>query len=255
MNWTRKGFTLIELLVVIAIIAILAAILFPVFLSAKKTAQAASCMNSLKQISLAHQLYIDNNNGILVPVGLIGIKGGPIIPSNDAMWWPDILSKYTSHSTKILNCPSSKHWGIGMNHPQLGRYLYAGLSVSVGKGALQSCSISIVAHPGKTVCFADTGKIVNPSEPDPDKWKEENNGVGEILFRTPDNDLYGGCYTNDPERIVNRHNGKASCLFLDGHCQAMPVSKLGFQPDCYNKTAYGDGATGIADPRAMWDIY
>ncbi len=58
-----KGFTLIELLVVIAIIAILAAILFPVFTSAKNAAQQTACLDNLKQISAAFQLYVNDDSG------------------------------------------------------------------------------------------------------------------------------------------------------------------------------------------------
>ncbi len=53
----KRGFTLIELLVVIAIIAILAAILFPVFAQAKVAAKKAACISNMKQWSLAHQMY------------------------------------------------------------------------------------------------------------------------------------------------------------------------------------------------------
>jgi prepilin-type N-terminal cleavage/methylation domain-containing protein len=57
---SRLGFTLIELLVVIAIIAILAAILFPVFSRARDKAQQAACISNLKQVGQAMGLYVDD---------------------------------------------------------------------------------------------------------------------------------------------------------------------------------------------------
>jgi len=61
----RAGFTLIELLVVIAIIAILAAILFPVFMTAKERGRQAKCLNNLKQLMVGIRQYCDDNNGIM----------------------------------------------------------------------------------------------------------------------------------------------------------------------------------------------
>lgn len=66
----RAGFTLIELLVVIAIIAILAAILFPILASAKQSAKRSACMDNLKQLALAAQMYADGNNGFYPPAHL-----------------------------------------------------------------------------------------------------------------------------------------------------------------------------------------
>jgi prepilin-type N-terminal cleavage/methylation domain-containing protein len=65
----RKGFTLIELLVVIAIIAILAAILFPVFAKAREKARQTSCLSNVKQIGLACLMYAQDYDEVLSPRG------------------------------------------------------------------------------------------------------------------------------------------------------------------------------------------
>jgi len=61
----RKGFTLIELLVVIAIIGILAAMVFPVFARARESARKAVCLSNVKNIALAIQMYLADNNDVL----------------------------------------------------------------------------------------------------------------------------------------------------------------------------------------------
>ena len=63
----RAGFTLIQLLVVIAIIAILAAILFPVFAQAREKARAISCLSNLKQTGLAWSMYTQDYDEIIPP--------------------------------------------------------------------------------------------------------------------------------------------------------------------------------------------
>jgi prepilin-type N-terminal cleavage/methylation domain-containing protein len=67
---SRAGFTLIELLVVIAIIAILAAILFPVFARARESARRTSCLSNMKQIGLALGMYLQDYDEIFPPGGL-----------------------------------------------------------------------------------------------------------------------------------------------------------------------------------------
>ncbi|MBU0606950.1 MAG: DUF1559 domain-containing protein [Armatimonadetes bacterium] len=99
---TRRGFTLIELLVVIAIIAILAAILFPVFAKAREKARQVSCLSNLKQMGLAFFMYNQDYDECFV-----------MFPN-----WKTILQPYIKN-TQINVCPSRKslpwYYGQGYN--------------------------------------------------------------------------------------------------------------------------------------------
>mgnify|MGYP002682001975 CR=1 FL=1 len=80
----RVGFTLIELLVVIAIIAILGAILFPVFARARRKAKTTQCINNLKQIATAVRMYVDDHNGYGPRVCNVYGNGNPNIGAQDS---------------------------------------------------------------------------------------------------------------------------------------------------------------------------
>ncbi|UCH35722.1 MAG: prepilin-type N-terminal cleavage/methylation domain-containing protein [Armatimonadota bacterium] len=86
----NRGFTLIELLVVIAIIAILAAILFPVFARAREAARKATCLSNLKQIALAALMYAQDYDEVLPAAGGTGFATShPIIPVSPQPTWAD----------------------------------------------------------------------------------------------------------------------------------------------------------------------
>jgi prepilin-type N-terminal cleavage/methylation domain-containing protein/prepilin-type processing-associated H-X9-DG protein len=89
MKALRAGFTLIELLVVIAIIAILAAILFPVFAQARESARAVSCLSNVRQVGLAYQMYVQDYDEMT-----------PIIAQD---WWVGVIPYIKSYN--LLLCP------------------------------------------------------------------------------------------------------------------------------------------------------
>ena len=125
-----RGFTLIELLVVIAIIAILAAILFPVFAQAREKARQASCTSNVKQITLAHLMYSQDYDETFVDAGLTPFfsqfDNGASLTSNSpypgCMGWPCILP--TGEATfaarlmpyiknyDVWRCPSANNSGV-----------------------------------------------------------------------------------------------------------------------------------------------
>ena len=125
----RKGFTLIELLVVIAIIGILAAMVFPVFARARESARKAVCLSNVKNIALAIQMYLADNNDTLPPAEsrpevqeFFDVKGPDIwggdweegaacleMPSvaNPYLTWVVCLDEYIKNRD-VWRCPSSK---------------------------------------------------------------------------------------------------------------------------------------------------
>jgi prepilin-type N-terminal cleavage/methylation domain-containing protein/prepilin-type processing-associated H-X9-DG protein len=123
MRKARCGFTLIELLVVIAIIAILAAILFPVFAQAREAARKASCQSNLKQIGLAATMYAQDYDETLPGPAFRRVGNtGPTAYSNywwGANWmtWPELIIPYNK-SVDIYTCPSKRdapYYGYSIN--------------------------------------------------------------------------------------------------------------------------------------------
>lgn len=101
----RCGFTLIELLVVIAIIAILAAILFPIFARAKETARSSKCCANLKQIGAAVMQYMQDNNDYF-PNSEISGNYRKDLYNNYWTIYPDKKLKNYLRSKEVFHCPS-----------------------------------------------------------------------------------------------------------------------------------------------------
>lgn len=157
----RNGFTLIELLVVIAIIAILAAILFPVFAQARNAAKKISCISNTKQMLTAHRMYMDDSGNVLM---------GGRTHGNPANWateimWPRFIMPYMKSKEAYL-CPAEPN----THYADLGAYdkynnrgwLSQGFNASisiwywVATGELVRWSERKIKVPTKTVLWADT---------------------------------------------------------------------------------------------------
>jgi prepilin-type N-terminal cleavage/methylation domain-containing protein/prepilin-type processing-associated H-X9-DG protein len=221
----RGGFTLIELLVVIAIIAILAAILFPVFARARENARRASCQSNLKQIGIAWTMYSqDYDEYVMIDyyptpdgdqtwAGII--QGGAFVNGTG------LLQPYMK-SDQVFRCPSftQSDWG-GTNLPFAGyaynwSVQYNGWEVD-GFGTFEGKKLSAFAKPAETIAFADAalGRVSGSSvEIEPTIY------LAPTTYANPETDL-----------MHARHLETANVLWMDGHVKAMKLKHF--------RTTYG----------------
>lgn len=199
----RRGFTLIELLVVIAIIAILAAILFPVFARAREAARATSCKNNLKQLGTAAMMYVQDYDETYFP-RFTQAPGGPQI------WWINtpgqatLLDPYVKN-TQVSYCPSEKaRIGYGYNVILIGG--------NISQAALQ--------YPADMVLFGDdtfgNRTYYLPSQ-GRTTWGQNFTNPGAIATAG----LVEG--KNFP---FGRHSEGVNIAYADGHVKFSKVDKL-----------------------------
>ena len=235
----QRAFTLVELLVVIAIIAILVALLLPALSRAKEKARQSSCLSNLRQIGAASEMYVGDNQDIIVPMArkISPLPQNRLIPYEDYLWWPDTLRPYSKGDARLYTCPSvpliqaglpmTNAFGIGMNFNELGVFPE---DVDPATGAF--VRTSMVRNPSDTVFFGDAAYVSNHTETNADLWETDLQrhytweGFGVWLFETPA--ARNGQWNRNSVRVVNRH-GKANCAFVDGHAVAVKTSTLGWQ--------------------------
>lgn len=193
----RRGFTLIELLVVIAIIAILAAILFPVFAKAREKARQTSCLNNVRQLTTSALMYVQDYDERFFHRFFPTIT--PTTP--DHIHWIDsdpartsLLEPYTKNK-QIFRCPSSSSLAHG--------YAYNGaLGINVSLGTVKSpAEILMIVDDtwGGRIAYLPSQGIAN--------W-----GANFASPATPPF-VWGG---NTP---YGRHNDGVNVGYLDGHAK------------------------------------
>ena len=162
----RRGFTLIELLVVIAIIAILAAILFPVFAKAREKARQTSCLSNVKQITLAMIQYVQDYDECMP------------YHSNAGCWMLTILPY--AKNDQIFNCPSTATIGTPTNGLD---YFYNYYSNSGQNGM----SLGTIVRPSEAIAVGDGDYyICNPWRTPVDSitngWNNPHNEMSNLGF-------------------------------------------------------------------------
>jgi len=203
----RRGFTLIELLVVIAIIAILAAILFPVFARAREKARQSACSSNVKQLLLSIHMYAQDYDGRMLPFCTTGWTG------SGKMLWVRILQPYINNND-ICWCPSQNI--IPTNTPW-------DANNSPGYGMSYTWTFPYGDERGPY-------KIDAPEDPS-----------SLIYIIDADNMTCGGVHPN-PSRgnnayfnyIAMRHNGGANAGWVDGHVKWESESALRSHPEWWD---------------------
>jgi len=195
------GFTLIELLVVIAIIAILAAILFPVFARARENARRASCQSNLKQIGLGIMQYTQDYDEKFSPRQTSNVMVGTTL-TNEVVW--HFLMQPYVKSNQLFKCPSNTSNGVMRNTGVAGSSTAIPRSyVGVHEGQGEFGGKGVFADGGTALSeLATPATTLMVGENEDREWPAYNFG-----------DTASHLFTN--------HLGTTNFLFADGHVKSL----------------------------------
>jgi prepilin-type N-terminal cleavage/methylation domain-containing protein/prepilin-type processing-associated H-X9-DG protein len=266
----KAGFTLIELLVVIAIIAILAAILFPVFAQARAKARAIACLSNTKQLGTALMMYMQDYDETVLPIWMnysdaqVGSQNGQV--RDWRRFWHYIIMPYIKNHA-VMTCPDQSEaqgpdWCHDLETPErINRVMGYGINDTMatwgggGPAGNEGAAVATLPQlnkPAELVIFADSGAISTGGDAwnagsragrtaflnNPDSYKQPGGyqrAQGAGIFLNPNRLSWEGA--DNPTKVpVPRHNGLCNVIYFDGHAKAIKLSQFWIRP----------GATRIA---------
>jgi prepilin-type N-terminal cleavage/methylation domain-containing protein/prepilin-type processing-associated H-X9-DG protein len=226
----KRGFTLIELLVVIAIIAILAAILFPVFAQAREKARSISCLSNMRQLGTGAMMYVQDYDEMYPgswqwSPGAIHSHSPYILGGQITMAEAETVCQTCPYvkNAQVYSCPSRQNiWSYGYAYPTMW-----GLTYEIPGSAYRWPTGPAMAEfnkPADTVMMGDSGAWPGTPECNATTFQ----GIyADCVPRTG----YAYPYLYQPTTSLwsspmPLHQDMVNIVFADGHCKAMKVEPL-----------------------------
>lgn len=233
MHHPSRAFTLIELLVVVAIIAVLAALLFPVFAQARESVRKTTCLSNMRQLGSAYTLYTQDYDEIQCPAWT-GNNNGIRLDGTSNRWtnliFPYVRSRsaYSCPNSRFKFTPPSKELPVSYDNGAYG--INEAYAIVVNNNTGQSLNPPTGRPLAALPVLAETIALTDGGGYSEFVWGDPSGENGVQLFLNTKPPILGSNYLTvrgrSPYFAINgRHNGGAVFAFCDGHSKWLPLTQ------------------------------